>query len=168
VAFRIAYLGWDYHGLAIQESTQETIEAKLFECLLIAKLIEDTRSCHYSRCGRTDKGVSAFGQVVSLHVRSALLDGPGLIISDDCKAAERKGDKSTEISYIQILNRLLPEEIRVISWTPVSLDFSARFSCLYRVYKYFFPIGTMDVELMREAAGKLVGEHDFRNFCKVK
>jgi tRNA pseudouridine38/39 synthase len=91
VAFRIAYLGWDYHGLAIQESTQETIEAKLFECLLIAKLIEDTRSCHYSRCGRTDKGVSAFGQVVSLHVRSALLDGPGLIISDDCKAAERKG-----------------------------------------------------------------------------
>ena len=35
----------------------------LFECLQKTKLITDSRSCHYTRCGRTDKGVSAFGQV---------------------------------------------------------------------------------------------------------
>lgn len=35
----------------------------LFECLQKTKLIIDSRSCHYARCGRTDKGVSAFGQV---------------------------------------------------------------------------------------------------------
>ena len=46
-----------------------------------------------------------------------------------------------------MLNGVLPEEIRVLSWAPVSPDFSARFSCLQRTYKYFFPLGTMDIEV---------------------
>ena len=57
------------------------------------------------------------------------------------------GDKNTELPYVQILNRLLPADIRVLSWAPVGVDFNARFSCLYRTYKYFFPCGTMDVEV---------------------
>ena len=35
----------------------------MFECLLKAKLIEDRESSNYFSCGRTDKGVSALGQV---------------------------------------------------------------------------------------------------------
>ena len=132
-----------------------------------------------------------------------------------------------ELPYVHILNRLLPADIRVLSWAPVGVDFNARFSCLYRTYKYFFPRGTMDVEVcvyvymhvhaylcvcahvcvydvcmcvcvrasvracvcvyvtprglclwyvyiyyifkqrLQVAVGKFVGEHDFRNFCKV-
>lgn len=30
---------------------------------------EDTNKCVYTRCGRTDKGVSALGNVSSLYVR---------------------------------------------------------------------------------------------------
>ena len=38
---------------------------------------------HYTRCGRTDKGVSAFGQVIALHLRSNLtsVQPPPLLLS---------------------------------------------------------------------------------------
>jgi hypothetical protein len=50
-----------------------TVESELFTALLQTRLLLDSRSstCKYNRCGRTDKGVSAFNQVVALNVRSA-------------------------------------------------------------------------------------------------
>lgn len=63
VALRLAYLGWGYHGFAVQENTDITVEARLFEALLKTRLIQDRQSSNYHRCGRTDKGVSAFSQV---------------------------------------------------------------------------------------------------------
>eukprot|EP00906_Rhabdomonas_costata_P035698 RCo050147 len=75
IALRMAYLGQSYHGLAVQENIPNTIEAALFAALLKTKLIIDRPSCNYSRCGRTDKGVSAFGQVVAFHLRSQLKHG---------------------------------------------------------------------------------------------
>ena len=38
-------------------------QEQIFIALIKGKLIEDRASANYSRCGRTDKGVSAFGQV---------------------------------------------------------------------------------------------------------
>ena len=46
-------------------------------------------------------------------------------------------------------------------------DFDARFSCLQRIYKYYFPAANVDISVMNKAAQKFVGEHDFRNFCKM-
>lgn len=63
VALRLAYQGWQYQGFAVQENTDNTVEARLFEALLKTKLIHDRQSSNYHRCGRTDKGVSAFSQV---------------------------------------------------------------------------------------------------------
>lgn len=63
VALRIAYLGWGYQGFASQENTDNTIEEKLFEAMTKTRLIESRQTSSYHRCGRTDKGVSAFGQV---------------------------------------------------------------------------------------------------------
>lgn len=63
VALRLAYLGWQYQGFAVQENTDNTVEARVFEALLKTKLIQDRQSSNYHRCGRTDKGVSAFSQV---------------------------------------------------------------------------------------------------------
>lgn len=65
VALRLAYLGWQYQGFAVQENTDNTVEARLFEALLKTKLIQDRQTSNYHRCGRTDKGVSAFSQVLS-------------------------------------------------------------------------------------------------------
>jgi len=37
------------------------------------------------------------------------------------------GDKTVEIRYIHILNKVLPHEIRVLAWCPVEPEFSARY-----------------------------------------
>ncbi|XP_075765725.1 tRNA pseudouridine(38/39) synthase isoform X3 [Pelodiscus sinensis] len=62
VALKIAYLGWGYQGFASQENTNNTIEEKLFEALSKTRLVDNRQTSNYHRCGRTDKGVSAFGQ----------------------------------------------------------------------------------------------------------
>ena len=36
------------------------------------------------------------------------------------------GDKTEELSYLMMMNTSLPEEIRVLAWSPVDADFSAR------------------------------------------
>lgn len=47
-----------------------TIESLVFAALRKACLIEDREGCGYTRCGRTDRGVSAGGQVMALRIRS--------------------------------------------------------------------------------------------------
>lgn len=91
VALHVAYLGHDYHGLAAQDSIEKTIEVsahphehmltstmtlpctwwaglctsqhELFAALQRTCMVADRRSSDYTRCGRTDAGVSALGQV---------------------------------------------------------------------------------------------------------
>ncbi|KAK7476801.1 hypothetical protein BaRGS_00031962 [Batillaria attramentaria] len=167
VALKVAYLGWDYQGFVVQEDTDKTIEAALFDCLLKTRLIESRETSNYHRCGRTDKGVSAFGQVISIDLRTNLLKGPGVKVREGGTAHLRQGETTTEIRYVHILNKVLPPEIRILAWAPVEESFSARFSCKKRTYKYYFPKGNLDLQLMSEAASKLVGEHDFRNLCKM-
>lgn len=164
VALKIAYLGWDYRGFVVQEDTNRTIEHEIFEALITARLIECRENSNYHRCGRTDKGVSAFCQVISIDLRSTQPEGVGVIVSPTCTTAD--ADKP-ELDYMGILNRILPAEIRVLAWAPVKPDFSARFDCNSRVYKYFFPRGDLSVDLMNQASQKLVGTHDFRNLCKM-
>lgn len=72
-----------------------------------------------------------------------------------------------ELDYCTMINRCLPEDIRVIGWTPVSPEFSARFSATYRRYRYFFLKKDLDIEAMKVSAGYLIGSHDFRNICKL-
>lgn len=64
------------------------------------------------------------------------------------------------------MNHCLPDDIRVVSFAFVPEHFDARFSCIYREYKYFFSQGTMDMKKIESACKKLIGLHDFRNFCK--
>ncbi|KAJ3081246.1 hypothetical protein HDU99_006209 [Rhizoclosmatium hyalinum] len=58
VAFKVAYLGWKYHGLASQDggSNVATIESELFKALHTARLIPEPsgKGCGWSRCGRFD------------------------------------------------------------------------------------------------------------------
>ncbi|KAK9234950.1 pseudouridine synthase [Lipomyces kononenkoae] len=165
IALRFAYLGWNYNGLNVQAMTTPlpTVEGLILKALLTCKLIEsetDLEACQFSRCGRTDKGVSALAQVISLRVRSRLTP-------DEQK--EEVNDER-ELSYITMLNNLLPLDIRMYQVCLHPPDnFDARFSCVARHYKYFF-VGRnrkLDVDSMRAAAKTMLGEHDFRNFCKI-
>jgi tRNA pseudouridine38/39 synthase len=162
VAFKVVYLGWDFLGLAAQPDTENTIEGCLSKAFMRVKLIKSYDSCHWSRAGRTDKGVSGLGQVIACHVRSNVKSGVGMVsVGSDVK------EDSTELDYVTMLNGALPDEIRVIGWTPVPLEFDARFSAITRTYKYFFVRENLNIPAMQEAMSYLLGEHDFRNFCKM-
>ncbi|VEN39789.1 unnamed protein product [Callosobruchus maculatus] len=153
ILLRILYLGWDYKGFVVQEDTSDTIEHHLFEALLKTCLIKDRSTSNYHRCGRTDKGVSSYGQVISITVRSNLQPG--------------NDNVDEEMNYCKVLNRVLPNNIQCVAWSPITNAFSARFDCKSRIYKYYFPRSRLNIELMREASKKMIGSHDFRNLCKM-
>lgn len=227
IALKLAYLGKNYGGFEFQVmGNQPSIEEELWNALTKACLIfpEDEKlvdfdCCEYSKCGRTDRGVSAFGQVIGLRVRSNRplpkkqpegdeaasvsggQDATGAGQGQQQEKPEAKAVPQTkpfddirdEIPYPHVLNRLLPKEIRILAWCPSPPpDFSARFSCRERQYRYFFTQpafpptpshiegaavgqggkklvkpGWLDIEAMRDAAKRYEGEHDFRNLCKV-
>ncbi|XP_051926812.1 tRNA pseudouridine(38/39) synthase isoform X2 [Hippocampus zosterae] len=164
VALRLAYLGWAYQGFAVQENTDNTVEARLFEALLKTRLIQDRQSSNYHRCGRTDKGVSAFAQVITIDLRSTQYSGLGVSLP---KNAQKDSIAASELPYVKMLNRVLPQDIRILDWSPVAEGFSARFDCQSRTYRYYFPRGSLDVAAMANAAKRYEGTHDFRNLCKM-
>ncbi|KAF8475685.1 pseudouridine synthase [Kalaharituber pfeilii] len=227
IALKIAYLGSSYSGFEYQANNftpLPTVEEKIFEALLKSHLVpaaeamtpnpgEPTYSVRfwpseevtqYSKGGRTDRGVSGFGQVIGIRVRSNRpLPKPVCSDLETQEEVEKEkigiheaeddmqppsplqpfDDIKDELPYVTILNRLLPPDIRVLAWAPNPPEnFSARFNCRGRHYRYFFsnpPIaprplkgeiafnGPLDIERMREAASYFLGEHDFRNFCKL-
>lgn len=63
ILLKLLYFGWDYQGYTVQEDSSMTIEYHLINALLKCKLIKSRETSNYHRCGRTDKGVSAFSQV---------------------------------------------------------------------------------------------------------
>lgn len=134
------------------------LEYHLFKALIKVCLIENRESSNYHRCGRTDKGVSAFSQVISIDVRSKFA-----VAEQMTEAGVRD-----EINYCEAMNRVLPSNIKCVAWAPLqNAAYSARFDCKRRVYRYFFPRGGMNVVAMQQACDHLVGIHDFRNLCKM-
>ena len=111
--------------------------------------------------GRTDSGVHATGQVVSL-------------ATDAPFPFER---------LVPALNAALPADCSVRETAIVDARFSARFSALERTYVYaiaprpqrdaltaryaWHVPQRLDVDAMRAAAAHVVGEHDFRSFCSI-
>ncbi|CAH0493462.1 unnamed protein product [Peronospora farinosa] len=178
VAVKFLYIGEKYSGFARQDHMPETVERYLYEALVRSKLIENIEDAGYSRCGRTDRSVSAFGQVVALRVRSNLPGTAELLSAssiDDVPPGEKfqvrlaTGEIKTltEVDYASHINRALPADIRVYSVASCRPGFSARFDCKARVYRYFFVRRDLNIEKMRTAAQYLVGKHDFRNFCRI-
>jgi tRNA pseudouridine38/39 synthase len=190
VALHVLYCGGAYHGFAAQGGAVATVEAALFAALERACLLESAAAPGggYSRCGRTDAGVSAAGQVVAARLRSKarlLAAAPAAAAAAAAGAGEwRRHDgldndagepfpaPADEIDYAAVLNGILPDDVRVAGWADVEPDapaaaaFSARFSCTRRTYRYFFVDRGYDVAAMRDAAARLCGTHDFRNFAK--
>lgn len=202
VALLVSYQGWNYAGLALQTNTgYPTVESELLKALEKCRLIQAGAgwdAAEFARCGRTDRGVSGEGQVINLWLRSSRTPNDG---GQDLGSAWRppteekvkkprkvttteggsEGEKAeptykappVEIAYPRLLNAVLPPDIRVLAWSPVTPEFNSRFSCQYRHYKYaFLPAAIagrspLDVARMEEGAKLLVGEHDFRNLCKL-
>ena len=161
VALELAYNGAPFCGFARQEGGLLTVQGELERalCLLYKREVETTCA------GRTDAGVHALGQVVSFDVDEAELAARPL------PALRRSLDALTHKAIVVREAREAPE------------GFSARFSAKSREYRYYIAQGAvrplflrdfswhlsceLDVEAMRAGAAQLLGEHDFKSFCKV-
>jgi tRNA pseudouridine38-40 synthase len=155
VRLDLAYDGSGFRGYAFQEGLR-TIQGDL-EAALKTALGHQVET---AVAGRTDAGVHARGQVVSLQLEEA----PDL---------ER---------LVRSLNGIVGPEIAVTAITLADDDFHARFSAKWRRYRYTMSIGTapdpltrafewhvgsrLDVGSMETAADAFTGELDFSAFCR--
>ncbi|GAA96114.1 uncharacterized protein L969DRAFT_43717 [Mixia osmundae IAM 14324] len=184
VALRFCYDGWDYCGLASQSTPTPlpTVEDTILAAMRKARLIPaqgdapSLESLGFSRCGRTDRGVSAANQVIALYLRSQLsLEQLREECGDDARMSYNEAlnrdaarQRATvpgsgaitrvdcgpapqrmydELDYVGILNRILPASIRILGWSAVDAEFDGRFACLWRQYKYFFSLSPLGLEL---------------------
>lgn len=160
-AIQIAYDGSEFCGWQAQrgvgqyENRKQGIEAILVDA--IAQLCGEETTVVAS--GRTDAGVHASGQVAHF-----LLQTP----------------RDSEKNFLNGLNNLLPESIRIHRLGHVPDSFNAKFT-VRKQYSYYFQSGPanlphlraysmwnrydLDEDLMQEALQHLVGEHDFLPFC---
>ena len=89
IALKFAYLGRTFNGLQVQTCCANTVESHIWRAIVTAKLRHpsDMPGPGYSRCARTDKGVSAFQQVITCSVRS--------------RKEDETDDESKEFLYIK-------------------------------------------------------------------
>ncbi|KAK6010447.1 tRNA pseudouridine synthase A [Ostertagia ostertagi] len=174
IALQFLYRGWEFEGLVQQANTENTVEKHLMDALLKTKLISSEKDCDFSRCGRTDKGVSAFKQVAAvvestLELRSADVSGEFVFWSESTERTLLIDNLLVIYEFCRLILSMgvCPCKYSISSWAPVPRNFSARHACNMRVYKYSLPRANLDVTAMRRAAALLVGTHDFRNFCQV-
>jgi tRNA pseudouridine38-40 synthase len=161
LAIGVSYCGAGLDGWQSQPSgntVQDRLEAALSE--IAGERVALTAA------GRTDAGVHAIAQVAHFET-----------------SAERP-----ESAWIRGVNSILPAGIAVQWAVPVAEDFNARYSAASRSYRYVLYnhavrpallagragwfYRPLDLERMREAAGQIVGEHDFSSFrsseCQAK
>jgi len=129
----MGYLGEKYQGMQRNPGTT-TIEGALMEALVKAGCIDlelenDFAKLKWSRAARTDKGVSAAGQVVS-----AMLHG--------------EVDGQLQDSVIDKINEHIDDDIKVYGWLRPTASFGAKNDCVRRRYEYIMP---------ESALGKLEG-----------
>jgi tRNA pseudouridine38-40 synthase len=155
VRLLVAYMGTGFHGFARQPG-QHTVAGSLGHA--IERHLRHT--VELVCAGRTDAGVHAWGQVVSLDVRA----------DADLDALTRGVNRSLRPAIV----------IRAAEAAPPAFD--ARHSARWRRYRYTlvnrpvpdpFLAATawhvetpLDMAAMRLGCDPLVGEHDFSSFCR--
>ena len=152
----ISYDGTDYVGWQTQNNgvaVQEVVEQAIFE------VTRERTSLQGS--GRTDSGVHARAQVAHFDTEARM----------------------TADKFAIALNTHLPTDIRVLYSEEADPEFHARFSAKEKQYRYFVQTGPhadvfarkyalhaympLNLEIMNEAAARVVGTHDFSAFMST-
>jgi tRNA pseudouridine38-40 synthase len=165
----LAYDGTDFSGWAAQPGLR-TVEAELSGAL--TRILRVPEPVRLVVAGRTDAGVHASGQVVHVDV------------PPPAWAALPAGrDRPPQESALARLAGLLPPDIVVRGVAPAPAGFDARFSAVWRRYRYRLcerpplldPLrrrdtallrGPLDLAAMQAAAARLLGLRDFAAFCR--
>ncbi|KAK8964678.1 putative tRNA pseudouridine synthase [Platanthera guangdongensis] len=124
VAIFLSYCGAGYQGMQKNPGAR-TIEGELEEALFLAGAVPESdrgnsKRYDWARSARTDKGVSASGQVVSGRF---YIDPPG---------------------FIDRLNHVLADSIRILGFKRVTSSFNAKKFCDRRRYVYLLPVFALD------------------------
>lgn len=139
VALRIAYDGSAFYGSAYQPELR-TVEGDLVTCLAHMEAMERAQAGLIQMASRTDRGVSAAGNVcafdTSLGLDSLL---PGLVHT--------------------------LKDIWVVGAAVVDDRFHPRHA-VSKTYHYYLPAREMEEERLQQAASVFVGRHDFSAFAK--
>ncbi|XP_068561979.1 pseudouridylate synthase 1 homolog [Cebidichthys violaceus] len=168
VVLLVAYSGKGYYGMQRNAGTSQfrTIEDELVTALIKSGCIpenhgDEMKKMSFQRCARTDKGVSAAGQVVSLKLR---------LIEDT----------------VEKINEHLPPQIRILGLKRVTQGFNSKNNCDARTYAYMLPTvafspkdyDTGNIAAFRLEPGTLQkvnglfslykGTHNFHNFTSQK
>ena len=86
-------------------------------------------------------------QTISLDLRStSCIDDVGVFEPENFDKA--KCLSGVELNYAAILNRVLPDEIRITGWAPCGREFSARFDCTSRMYHYYVSRAGLDIKVL--------------------
>lgn len=167
VVLLLAYSGKGYYGMQRNPGCNQfkTIEDELVTALVNAGCIpenhkDDMRKMSFQRCARTDKGVSAAGQVVSLKV---------WLIED----------------ILSKINAELPPQIRVLGFKRVTGGFNSKNNCDARTYSYMLPtvsfsskeqdqedtafrLDPSTLEWVNRLFDRYKGTHNFHNYTSQK
>lgn len=120
VALLVGFNGTGYQGMQLNPNCN-SIESVLFDAMVKANAIskdnsDDAKKSAWMRAARTDKGVHAAGNLLSLKMQ----------IPEDYDIVER-------------INSFLPPQIRVWGYVPCIRSFHAKNLCDSRVYEYLLP-----------------------------
>lgn len=152
---QLAYRGTNYSGWQIQDNAV-TVQGILNDRL--SKFLR--QNVETVGAGRTDAGVHASQFYAHFDVDTEI---------DDC------------LEIVHRLNRMLPEDIVVYKVFRVDDTAHARFDAVTRTYHYVIEVAKNpfscnlttirrkipDVDLMNQAASKLLNVSDFKSFCKL-
>jgi tRNA pseudouridine38-40 synthase len=141
LAIKFAYDGKQFHGYARQPSLK-TVEGELLKALVKHSYIEDTKESIFRSASRTDKNVSALGNVVAFN---------------------------TEASKKQIIDELSNESSSILVYgiKEVKHEFYPRHA-KQRHYRYYLHIKDLDLEKIISTSAIFTGENDFSNFAKLE
>ncbi|MFA6237858.1 MAG: tRNA pseudouridine(38-40) synthase TruA [Bacteriovorax sp.] len=148
------FLGFRYHGWQ-KQTKYKTIQGTVEES--VTKILGD----QYKTIGasRTDSMVSAMHSCFELITETQL----------------------DPVHFSRVLDKLLPPDIRILKCESVDRKFRMITSAKHKEYLYFFSCGEkghpfsapfithmneeLNIEMMKEAAAKFIGVHNFKNYC---
>jgi tRNA pseudouridine38-40 synthase len=141
IAVKFAYDGRKFYGYARQPNLK-TVEGDIIDILVENGFIKDPKESHFRSASRTDKGVSALGNVIAFDIYSI------------------------NKNIIKKLNSEL-KDIIFYGMKEVESDFFPRYA-RQRSYRYYLRRKYLEIDKILSVAAAFSGEHNFSNFARVE
>lgn len=140
IAVKFAYDGTNFFGYQRQKD-KKTVEGEIVRALIENNIIKSTAESRFRSAGRTDRGVSAVGNVIAF-------------------------DTDFRVTGILSLLNAKVEDCWFYGIQKVQPDFNPRYA-RQRWYRYFLFDRDYNINIMKRCSKYFIGTHDFRNFARM-